>query len=96
MPFKPGQSGNPGGRPKEYEELKALARIHSEAAIAALAEALNNPKERVQAATALLDRGYGRPHQSSSVNVEPKQIREMTREELLAIAAQGRAVAESV
>jgi HEAT repeat protein len=90
MAWQKGQSGNPGGRPKEFEDLKALARTHTEAAIAALAAALENPRERVAAATALLDRGYGKPHQTSSMNVDNRPITEMTTAELLAIAAQGR------
>jgi hypothetical protein len=56
--FQPGQSGNPGGRPKGIE---ALAREHTPAAIAALVDALRSPKERVGAAVALLDRGWGKP-----------------------------------
>ena len=32
-PFKKGQSGNPGGRPKEIAEVKALARAHTITAI---------------------------------------------------------------
>lgn len=64
MVFRPGQSGNPGGRPKENERVKALAREHTEAAIQALVDALSSPKERVAAATALLDRAYGRPTQA--------------------------------
>jgi HEAT repeat protein len=56
--FQPGQSGNPAGRPKGIE---ALARAHTPAAIAALVDALRSPKERVSAAVALLDRGWGKP-----------------------------------
>ena len=67
MPFKKGQSGNPGGRPKEIAEVKELARAHMPAAIEALASIMNNPKAsdaaRVSAATALLDRGYGKAPQ---------------------------------
>jgi hypothetical protein len=63
MPFQPGQSGNPGGMKKGTADVKELARQHTEAAINALVEALGDPKQRVAAATALLDRGYGKPKQ---------------------------------
>jgi len=66
-PFQKGQSGNPGGRPKEIAEVKELAREHMPAAIKALVSIMNNTKAsdaaRVSAATALLDRGYGKPAQ---------------------------------
>ena len=62
--FKKGQSGNPKGRPKEYPEIKALARSKTEKAIAALERALDDDKTAVPAAIALLDRGWGRPGQS--------------------------------
>lgn len=64
--FKPGQSGNPSGRPKENAHIKALAREHTEAAIAVLVAALSddNGRTRIAAAEALLDRGYGRPAQT--------------------------------
>lgn len=66
MPFQKGRSGNPGGRPKENNEVKALARKHSRAAIKRLAEwmASDEPKASVAAAVALLDRGYGKPTQA--------------------------------
>jgi hypothetical protein len=65
MAFQKGQSGNPGGRPKEDAEVKALARQHGAAAIAKLAELLNcgQPRTEVAAAQALLDRGFGKPAQ---------------------------------
>jgi hypothetical protein len=60
-PFARGVSGNPGGRPKAVHDIQELARQHTPEAIAALVAALNSPRERVSAATALLDRAWGRP-----------------------------------
>jgi Family of unknown function (DUF5681) len=66
-PFKKGQSGNPGGRPKVVAEIKELARAHTGKAIETLVSIMDNPKAapaaRVSAANALLDRGYGKPPQ---------------------------------
>lgn len=67
MVFKPGQSGNPGGRPKEEMAVKALAREQGPRAIAKLVEIMDNawlfPALQLQAAVALLDRGFGKPKQ---------------------------------
>ena len=58
-------SANPGGRPKgPVADIAALAREYGPHAIATLVKCLSDPKHRVAAATALLDRGYGRPHQT--------------------------------
>src|SRR6476620_4079056 len=66
-PFKKGQSGNPGGRPKIVAEVKELAREHTAQAIQTLVSIMTNPKSapaaRVSAANALLDRSYGKPPQ---------------------------------
>ena len=66
MPFQKGRSGNPGGRPKEDGDVKALARQHTDEAVKRLAQWLrsDNPKASVSAAIALLDRGYGKPAQA--------------------------------
>ena len=72
--WKPGQSGNPSGRPKVNTELRAKARAHTDAAINALVEVLSSkkasPSARVMAANSLLDRGYGRPESSLTALIE--------------------------
>ncbi len=66
-PFAKGQSGNPGGRPKELRDVIELARSHGPGAIKTLAKIMNNrkapPAARVGAANAILDRGFGKPLQ---------------------------------
>jgi hypothetical protein len=66
--FKPGQSGNPSGRPKNPSDVVELARAATPQAIAALIRKLDDPKDCIEAAVALLDRGWGRPPQSVLVN----------------------------
>ena len=61
--FAPGQSGNPGGRPKDEHRVAELARSYTLEAIDTLVELLRDGKdERVRgtAAQALLDRGWGK------------------------------------
>jgi hypothetical protein len=64
-PFKKGQSGNPGGRPKVVAEIRELARAHTAEAIHTLVSIMTNPKSppaaRVSSANALLDRAFGKP-----------------------------------
>src|SRR5215472_15073947 len=45
----------------DAKRLKALAREHTAAAIQTLVEALRDPKLKVQAAQAWLDRAWGKP-----------------------------------
>ena len=58
--FKPGQSGNPGGRPKG---IAAKAREHTDKALDVLVEGMadTDPRVRVAAAKEVLDRGWGKP-----------------------------------
>lgn len=63
-PFKPGQSGNPGGRPKKVQELAALAQENMPMAILYAAHVgLRDEDGRVAiaAATFLRDTAMGRP-----------------------------------
>jgi hypothetical protein len=64
MRFERGRSGNPGGRPKAYGEIRDLARQHTDVALRTLVEIAThgeNESARVTAANAILDRGWGKP-----------------------------------
>ena len=68
-PFAPGNSANPGGRPKLPEDIKhvrELARQYTTQAVSTLADVMKNGSgaARVAAANAVLDRGWGRPEQA--------------------------------
>ena len=72
MAFQKGQSGNPGGRPKECAEVKALARQYGPEAIEKLVALLRGEDARVAkaAADSLLDRAYGKPTQAVDLTAE--------------------------
>jgi len=80
MPFKPGQSGNPGGKSKvlvDGRTLTDLARDHTAKAVDALVKVLDNAEAsdaaKVSAATAILDRGWGRPKQDLGIEMKPDE-----------------------
>lgn len=74
--FKKGQSGNPGGRSPRVgpngETITQLARAHTAEALATLVEVCNGkgnePRDRVSAANAILDRGWGKAKESVEVD----------------------------
>lgn len=88
-PWQPGQSGNPGGRPRIVGELKDLAREHTAEAFKTLLDVCQDteapPAARVAAAAHILDRGYGKPTQT--VNATVNHVKQMTDAELLAFLA---------
>jgi hypothetical protein len=67
MTFKPGQSGNRGGRPKSLHRLTDLAREHTEEAVETLVAIMRDKDAsstaRTAAAAHLLDRGWGKAAQ---------------------------------
>lgn len=90
-PWKPGQSGNPSGRPKDL--ITPLARKYGNEAIqtiySIMSDQLMDPAVRVKAAALLLDRGYGKarehieltgadggPVQLMAVDGPPQETRE--------------------
>jgi Family of unknown function (DUF5681) len=67
QPWKKGQSGNPGGRPKDVHGIAALARTFSAEAIEKLVELMRDktmpPRAVIAAIDSILDRGLGKPMQ---------------------------------
>lgn len=57
--FRPGTTGNPGGRPKG---IAARARQHTDKAVEVLVNGMDDDDARVRVAAAkeILDRGYGK------------------------------------
>ena len=74
--FTPGNSGNPGGRPKDEHRVADLARSYTTEAIETLVELMRHGRdERVRgtAAQALLDRGWGKARQEIAQDISGPQ-----------------------
>lgn len=79
-PFKAGESGNPGGRPKRTAEeldLIAACKDRTPAALAVIESIMmkgENERNRLAAAQAIIERGYGKavqPVEASGRNGGP-------------------------
>ena len=88
--FKPGQSGNPGGRPRTIAVIREAAQQEGVACIRALVRLRDGkgvtPAVQRAAADSLLDRGFGRPEQTVSVR-RIRDIADLDDEELAALIA---------
>jgi hypothetical protein len=98
--IQPGPKDNPatrsGDRERCFTDMLRIAVAETDKPTGKLnlriiADQLNDaPKAGQPWAIAMVaDRLEGKPHQSSTVSVGQKRVTEMTREELLSIAAQG-------
>ncbi len=89
--WKTGQSGNPGGRPKAALRVRDLARTHTETALKTLVDCLTSGDERVRvaAATAILDRAWGKPIAAVAEpeETQPNELASLSEDELKAIIA---------
>lgn len=69
---RPGAGRKPGKVSQAKRELAAMAKDHAEAALLVLVNIANSVKApaaaRVSAASAILDRGYGKPMQAVEVD----------------------------
>ena len=84
--FKPGQSGNPGGRPKKTQEQKdALQAIRDLAPNAAevlksmLEDMSVPPAQRLRAAELILDRAYGKAEAKVEVSTADGSVMDEVR-----------------
>lgn len=70
MPFRPGVSGNPGGRPKALRDVRERARGYTEETVARLVAwaRSDNPRASVAACSILLNYAWGKPPQSMEVS----------------------------
>jgi hypothetical protein len=75
---------------KTIKEIQSLARNHTESAIKVLAGIMTNGEAphsaRVSAATALMDRGWGKPAQTVDMTVRRQIAKELSDDELADIA----------
>ena len=94
-PWKPGQSGNPSGRPKKDRHVADTANQHADKALRKLIQLMDSEDDRVALAAVreVLDRAVGKPKQALDVS-DKRDAADYSESELLAIARMGSAGAD--
>ena len=87
--FKPGQSGNPSGRPKQTKEQKdamqAIRELTNKAADVLermLEDETTPPAQRLKAAELVLERAYGKAEARVEINTPDHQVMDEVRKRM--------------
>lgn len=95
IPWKPGQSGNPSGRPKLVRELVEFARAECEASLILIQSVRDDLTQemdlRIECAKELLNRGIGKP---GAMEMEPPDTGKSPEERVAWLKLHPEAVAE--
>lgn len=78
MPWKKGQSGNPGGKPKKVREVEELARKVLEQdgrnlafdALEQIVRTSEDEKSRIKACELVMAYAYGKPRQRTELSLD--------------------------
>lgn len=94
IPWKPGQSGNPAGRPKDSDRLAAYIRESTKGGreiadfmmgvMRGGEKLFMKGQDRIKAAEWLADRGFGKAKEISAIS-EPFPVNDLTDEELIVL-----------
>ena len=91
-PFPPGNSANPGGRPKKLQSFQQMCREEQPANFERLRQIAADPrhKQQVEAIKLMLAYDLGRPIQTQNVRMI-RSFQDLTEEELQALLDEGTA-----
>lgn len=84
--FKPGQSGNPNGRPKKIQAAANVAEEATERAMRKLSNLIDSEDEKVAlaASQAIIDRAMGKPKQTLDIAKTKRTLDELDTDDLIA------------